>query len=124
MSDPEPTRPIRAPWVHSVFNHARKVARPTLSALNNLLGGGPSDPAMGVHRIQEPLARSEVDLATVPDLAEIGGVARIETADHSSIAIARVGRNSFVGYRLDEAGLAEVPIELDDSAGTLRIGGE
>jgi hypothetical protein len=28
-----------------------------------------------------------------------------------------------VGYRLDEEGLAEVPIELDDDSGRLRIGG-
>lgn len=123
MSEPEPTRPIRAPWVHSAFNHDRKVARPTLSALNNLLGGGPADPAMSVHPVPEPIAQTEVELADVPGLAEIGGVARIDTEDQAPLAIARVGRHSFVGYRLDEEGLAEVPIELDDDSGRLRIGG-
>jgi len=123
MSEPEPTRPIRAPWVHSAFNHDRKVARPTLSALNSLLGGGPADPAMTVHPVQQPIAQTEVDLTAVPELSEIGGVARIENGDEAPVAVARVGRHSFVGYRLDEAGLAEIPIELDDDSGRLKIGG-
>ena len=124
MADHEPPRAPRASWVHSLFNHDRKVARPTLSALNALLGGGSADPAIGVHAAPRIGGSSAIDLATVPGLAEIGGVARIEAPGEEPLAVARVGRRSFVGYRIDAEGLAEVPIEMDEESARLVIGTE
>jgi hypothetical protein len=110
--------------VHSLFNHERKVARPTLSALNALLGGGMADPAIGVHVAPLIGGQSAVPLATIPALLEIGGVARVEAPGEAPLAVARVGRRSFVGYRIDEAGLAEVPIEMDEASEQLVIGSD
>ena len=124
MADDEPPRAPRPSWVHSLFNHERKVARPTLSALNALLGGGTADPAIGVHVAPLFGGPSAVDLAGVPALLEIGGVARIEAPGEAPLAVARVGRRSFVGYRLDADGLAEVPIELNEASTRLVIGSD
>jgi len=98
------------------------VARPTLSALNALLGGGSADPAIGVHVAPTAGGANAIDLANLPTLSEIGGVARIESPGEAPLAVARVGRRSFVGYRMDADGLAEVPIELDEAATRLEIG--
>ena len=122
MADEEPPRTSRVSWVHSLFNHERKVARPTLSALNALLGGGSADPAIGVHIAPLAGGANVIDLAALPALQEIGGVVRIESPGETPLAVARVGRRSFVGYRMDADGLAEVPIELDDAAVKLVIG--
>ena len=124
MTDEQPARAPRVSWVHSLFNHERKVARPTLSALNALLGGGSADPAIGVHVAPLEGGPSAIDLANLPSLSEIGGVARIEEPGETPLAVARVGRRSFVGYRMDEAGLAEVHIELDEAATKLVIGSD
>ena len=122
MADEQPARAPRASWIHSLFNHERKVARPTLSALNALLGGGSADPAVGVHTAPPFGGPTAIELANLPALSEIGGVARIETPGEAPLAVARVGRRSFVGYRMDADGLAEVPIELDEAATRLVIG--
>ncbi|MEO8636208.1 MAG: hypothetical protein ABI587_13115 [Gemmatimonadales bacterium] len=124
MTDEQPAPPPRVSWVHSLFNHERKVARPTLSALNALLGGGSTDPAIGVHAAPDVDDPSAVELAALPGLSEIGGVARIEAPGEAPLAVARVGRRSFVGYRMDESGLAEVHIEMDETAAKLVIGND
>lgn len=113
----------RIPWVASIFRPGYKVARPTLLALGRLLrgeaarDGTPPSPAPAVS------SGDAIPLSTVPALADIGGVARIETEDHSQLGIARVGRTSFVGFRLSDAELQEVAIDYDDQTGTLRISG-
>lgn len=112
----------RVPWVASIFRPGYKVARPTLLALGRLLrgeaarDGTPAGPASEV-------SGEAIPLSAVPALADIGGVAKIETGDHAELGIARVGRTSFVGFRLSDEELEEVAIDYDDQTGTLRISG-
>jgi len=113
----------RVPWVASIFRPGYKVARPTLLALGRLLrgeaarDGSPPAPASEVSSVDA------IPLSAVPGLADIGGVAKIETGDHAELGIARVGRTSFVGFRLSDAELEEVAVDYDDQTGTLRISG-
>jgi hypothetical protein len=53
-------------------------------------------------------------------LQAVGGILRVEHGD-GPLGIARIGRTSFVAYRLDARGLRQVPLELDEGAGTLHV---
>jgi hypothetical protein len=121
MSD-EGTRRSRMGWIASVFHPERKIARPTVAAVRALLGGRrPSreEPvAVEPGLLAEPLV---VDLRQVPDLGAVGGIAKVTASSGEAVGIARVGRTSFVGYRLDEDVLREVEVELDETTGRLRI---
>jgi hypothetical protein len=57
----------------------------------------------------------------MPALAAVGGIALLNTPDGHSVGVARVGRTSFVGYRLTAEGLAEVEVALDEASGALTI---
>ncbi len=113
----------RIPWVASIFRPGYKVARPTLLQLGRLLRGEPARDGSLPAPAPEVASGEAIPLSAVPGLADIGGVAKVETEDHSELGIARVGRTSFVGYRLSDAELEEVAIEYDDQTGTLRISG-
>jgi len=112
----------RVPWVASIFRPGYKVARPTLLALGRLLRGEAARDGSPAAPAPEVSAGEAIPLSAVPGLADIGGVAKVETGD-SELGIARVGRNSFVGFRLSDAELEEVAVEYDDQTGTLRISG-
>jgi hypothetical protein len=120
MSD-EGTRRSRMGWVASVFHPERMIAAPTLAAVQAILTGRR---ASGAAKIQahgaEPLA---VRLTDVPELDQVGGIARVTVDTGEEVGIARVGRNSFVGYRLDDNILREIEVELDEAAGSIRIVG-
>jgi len=103
-------------WVPSLFDPARKVARPTLAAIERLLKARPT----AARPTRSPAERT-VLLTGVPGLSEVGGIACVNAEDASPVGIARVGRSSFVGYRLDTAGLTEVPIGFDERTGMLTI---
>lgn len=110
-------------WIDSIFRPGYKVARPTLLQLGRLLRGEPARDGTAPAPAQEVPAGDAIPLSAVPGLADIGGVARVETEDHSQLGIARVGRTSFVGFRLSDAELEEVAIDYDAQTGTLRISG-
>lgn len=112
----------RVPWVASIFRPGYKVARPTLLALGRLLRGEAARDGSPAAPAPEVSAGEAIPLSAVPGLADIGGVAKVETGD-AELGIARVGRNSFVGFRLSDAELEEVAVEYDDQTGTLRISG-
>lgn len=113
----------RVPWIASVFRPGYKVARPTILALGRLLRGEASRDGTPPPPASEVASVDAIPLSAVPALADIGGVAKIETGDHAELGIARVGRTSFVGFRLSDAELEEVPVEYDDQTGTLRVSG-
>jgi hypothetical protein len=113
----------RVPWIASIFRPGYKVARPTILALGRLLRGEASRDGAPPPPASEVASGEAIPLSAVPGLADIGGVAKIETEDHAELGIARVGRNSFVGFRLTDAELEEVAVDYDDQTGTLRISG-
>ncbi len=61
-----------------------------------------------------------VPLAEVPALGDVGGIARV-AGPGTPVAIARVGRVSYVAYRLVQDALEELEVELDPAGTTLTI---
>jgi hypothetical protein len=120
MSD-EGTRRSRIGWISSVFHPERMIAAPTVAALQAILSGRRQTQAAPVRAGgEEPMT---IRLQDVPDLEEVGGIAKVAVDTGEEVGIARVGRNSFVGYRLEEEVLREIEVELDPSTGRLRIAG-
>jgi hypothetical protein len=120
MSD-EGTRRSRMGWIASVFHPERMIAAPTLAAIKAVLTGRRSIPAINVTpTIGEVMA---INLADVPELGEVGGIARVTVESGEEVGIARVGRTSFVGYRLEADVLKEIDLQLDEEAGKLKIVG-
>ena len=120
MSD-EGTRHTRIGWISSVFHPERMIAAPTMAALQAILSGRRQVDAAPVQaRGEEPMT---IRLQDVPDLDEVGGIAKVAVDTGEEVGIARVGRTSFVGYRLQEEVLREIEVELDPSTGRLRIAG-
>jgi hypothetical protein len=109
-------------WIESIYRPGYKVARSTLKTIGRILSGEREEPAPKAVAAPEPTGGGAIPLTEVPALAEVGGVAKVETADRTTLGIARVGRNSFVGFRLDNEMLAEVEVKYDDQSATLRIG--
>ena len=96
----------RLQWIPSVFHPERRIARPTLLAMEAIL-----------RNTEDDLPRD----TAVGDLAAIGGVARVEGPSGQAVAVARVGRDSLVGFRLTADGLAEVEVSVDAASGAIRI---
>jgi hypothetical protein len=111
MSTPSSTFSIVA-WQASRLHPERKVALPTLLALRALLRS-----ATGTAPSPEPVA---IPIAELPGLADIGGVACVPGAE-GPIGVARVGRASYVGFRLDADELREIEVRVTD-AGRLSLG--
>jgi hypothetical protein len=120
MSDDGTIR-SRISWVASVFHPGRMIAGPTLAALQAILTGRRQVVAAPAHAHgAEPMV---IRLEDVPDLDQVGGIAKVAVDTGEEVGIARVGRTSFVGYRLEEDVLREIEVELDESTGRLRIAG-
>ncbi len=115
MSD-EGTRQLQAVWVASTLHPERRVAQPTLAALLRLLRRNQPEPGVVPASDRPPV------LHEVPALSAIGGIARMEGPDGETVGVARVGRASFVGYRLMGDTLDEVEVALDEMTGRLSIG--
>jgi hypothetical protein len=62
-----------------------------------------------------------VPLEDVPGLQEVGGVAVVAAEGGETVGVARVGRTSFVGFKLDGDTLREIEVELDEPSGSLHI---
>lgn len=116
----ESTISSRLSWIASIFHPDRKIAGATIAALRALLRSRHSTPAPATPA-SLPAQTVRVRLAEVPDLGEVGGIARVEAGAGGAIGVARVGRNSFVGYRLTGEELEEVPVDVDETAGELHI---
>jgi hypothetical protein len=112
----EGTRQMQAMWVASTLHPERRVAQPTLAALLRLLRL--NQPAPGVM----PASGTARALHDVPALGAVGGIARMEGPDGEVVGVARVGRASFVGFRLTDDSLDEVEVALDELTGRLSIG--
>jgi hypothetical protein len=93
------------------------IAEPTLNAVRALLRAR--------IRAASPHASSNgtvtVRVSEHPSLDEVGGVVRVDDATSGPLGIARIGRTSFVAYRLDADGLRQLPMEVDAGSGTLRV---
>jgi hypothetical protein len=60
-------------------------------------------------------------LEYVPGLQEVGGVAVVAADGGERVGVARVGRTSFVGFKLDGDALREIEVALDETSGSLHI---
>jgi hypothetical protein len=114
----------RIEWFSSVLHPKRMIASPTLASLRALLTGRRS--ANATHASPpgagDAGARTLcVPLAQVPGLHEVGGVAMVMAEGVEAVGIARVGRTSFVGFKLDGEAMREIEVELDETSGSLRI---
>jgi hypothetical protein len=120
-------RRSRIEWSPSTVHPEWMIASPTLAALRALLGRARSGqaslaaPATSVPPGGGGMDRLSVRLADMPGLAEVGGVAAVVADGGEAVAVARVGRTSFVGFRLDGQQLQEIAVALDESAGRLLI---
>lgn len=98
-------------WV--ISQSQKIVAGRTLVALKAAL----SEPGgVGVAHAHEV----KVPLAEVPELHSVGGIARV-AGPGTPVAIARVGRVSYVAYRLSRDALEELEVELDPAGTILTI---
>ena len=117
----------RIEWIASAVHPKRMIASPTLAALRALLSGLRSDPVVLDPRIPPPSPGHgpppglSVRLDDMPGLGEVGGVAMVATGGGDAVGVARVGRTSFVGFKLDGDALREIEVELDEPTGRLRI---
>ena len=105
-------------FVPSQLDPHRMIAAATLDALRALLRGS------GPHRCaadDQPLPRVTVRVADHPILGRIGGVARVDPGPGGAVGIARVSRSSFVAFELGADGLRELPVDVDENGGILKI---
>lgn len=93
-------------WIPTELDPHHMIAEPTLQAVRALLQDAPGG-------VQAPVS---VPLEDYPVLAEVGGVARVD-----SLGVARISRTSFVAFEMAIDGMHEVPVQLDPAAGTLTI---
>ena len=117
----------RIEWIASAVHPKWMIASPTVAALRALLSGRRSQPAAPELPAEPPShGKGEqpalsVRLADVPGLGDVGGVAKLVSDEGDTIGVARVGRTSFVGFKLEGEVLREIEVELDESSGRLRI---
>lgn len=104
-------------WIPTELDPRKMIAVPTLEAVRALLR------AAAVRAPQRPSKSQpiEVRIDEHPTLTQTGGVARIDQGAAAPVAIARVGRTSFVAYRLEPTGLRELRVAVDATADTLTI---
>lgn len=117
----------RIEWIASAVHPRRMIASPTVLALRALLSAVRSEPAARATPTS-PLAPGDertrtlsVPLKDVPGLHEVGGVATVTADGGETVGVARVGRTSFVGFKLDGDTLREIEVELDETKGSLCI---
>ena len=105
-------------WVPTDLDPRKMIAVSTLDAVRTLLRA----PLLAA----PPLATTPdggviVRVGDLPPLHAVGGVVRVDDRACGPVGIARIGRTSFVAFRLAADGLRQVPVELDEAAGTLRV---
>lgn len=102
-------RNSRMEWISLDQGRGPMIARVTLVEVAAALATIPELLVSAAHSAPwpEPLAASLVDL---PELAEVGSVARLVATSDNAVAIARIGAESFVAFaRLGQEG---VPVAL------------
>ncbi len=98
-------------WV--ISQSQKIVAGRTLVAVKAALREAGGQAAVDAREVRVPLA-------AVPELQSVGGIARV-AGPGTPVAIARVGRVSYVAYRLTQDALEELEVELDPAGTTLTI---
>jgi len=119
----EPRESGRNQWVPLAGDQHKVIARKTLSALTALLADSPTAVRAGHRASPEPDGTLVLRLTDLPELAKLGGIARVEPARWAPVAIARIGRSTFAAYQTRDAadGIREVSVWYDEQAGTLRL---
>jgi hypothetical protein len=124
------------------------IARPTLAALASILT---EEEEVHVHHhvtAEHEVGPSlQVRLAELPELQEVGGIARVDRENGQPVGIARVGRNSYAAYRPTEGdessevtpskvnlravarelglgGLVELAVHYNETEGVLTVLGD
>jgi hypothetical protein len=112
MSDTEDSKPIRPGFYHS--QSQKVVAGRTLMALKAVLREAISAPGVpGTSQVLVPLAEHAA-------LGEVGGIVQLP-GPGSPIAVARIGRTSYVAYRLSDNLLEELALDYDEAAGAIVV---
>jgi len=105
-------------WVATELDPRKMIAIPTRDAvLALLLAHVSASPPH--HAMQDGTVT--VRVSEHPSLGEVGGIVRVDDGPRGPLGIARIGRTSFVAYQLDSQGLRELPVEVDDADGSLRV---
>lgn len=102
-------------WVPTDLDPSRMIAERTLEAVRALLR------AAAVARASQGGGTVKVRVEEHAPLNQVGGVARVDDGARGVVAVARIGRTSFVAYQLDPQGLRELPVEVDAADGSLRV---
>jgi hypothetical protein len=105
-------------WVPTELDPHKMIAVPTLDAVRTLLyahltASRPHD--------SMPDGSVIVRVDEHASLGEVGGVVRVDDRARGPLGIARIGRTSFVAFQLSADGLRQVPVDVDEDAGTLRV---
>ena len=110
-------------WIHTSGDHPKVISRKTLIDLTMLLKGPPATPPERHAASRERDGTLTLSLAALPELQDVGGIARVECDNQTSVAIARIGRTSFAAYRPAEtsSGLEELPVDYEEERGVLRL---
>lgn len=127
---PEPRRRGSIEWIPLASDRHKMIARPTLVALRAVLQeASPADPGPADGFVG-PGGAYLISLGNYPGLDVVGGIVRVELPGRAPVGIARIGRSSYVAFervrRLSEGPgpeytLVELPLTLDETAGTLRL---
>lgn len=104
-------------WLPTQLDPTRMIAERTLEAVRVLLR---AQAALAGARVSQG-GTVRIRVADHGPLNEVGGVARVDDGARGAVAVARIGRTSFVAYQLDQQGLRELPVEVDAADGSLRV---
>jgi hypothetical protein len=105
-------------WVPTELDPHKMIAEPTLNAVRTLLGAQlEASPPAGSTPDGSVIVRVDAHAS----LGQVGGVVRVDDRVRGPVGIARIGRTSFVAFQLSAEGLRQVPVHLDEDAGTLRV---
>jgi hypothetical protein len=104
-------------WLPTELDPKRMIAERTLEAVRALLRAQAVYAGTRVSGGGTVLVRVEEHAP----LNEVGGVARVTDGGSGAVAVARIGRGSFVAYQLEPQGLRELPVEIDATDGSLRV---
>lgn len=116
MSEPTAGRTghgrISIEWVSLDDEQHHVIARFTLEALASLVGTS-ADALLEARKRESGLAPLKLRPDQVEALAEIGGVATLPAAQGTTIAVARIGRNSVIAFARPSDPDAEVrPVQV------------
>jgi hypothetical protein len=109
-------------WISLPGDQPRLIARRTLTAITVLLAA-PAAESGTAQNWPDADGVLRLHLADFPELAEAGGIARVECGLLPPMVIARIGRSSFTAYCARETGegLRDVAVRFDSATGVLEL---